>query len=134
MRLWYRLTIRPTDAAKMSKPGYGNCSTRVRWERRSNVLNFEIRTIPMERTKQCTLQFFFRDSIMTHPPIDLSPEPTVKTSCLACEQRILGLFASGSDVAAIVKDVYGVASSAGRPYQDKSREVQQALRAALGAR
>ena len=47
------------------------------------------------------------------------------------QQRILSLFSGGADVAGVVKEVYGVASNAGRAYQDHSRDVQQTLRAIL---
>lgn len=48
------------------------------------------------------------------------------------QERILALFQAGSDVAAIVKDVYGLTSSGGRKYQDYSAQVQAVLRSALG--
>ena len=47
------------------------------------------------------------------------------------QQRILALFSGGADVASVVKEVYGVASSAGRAYQERSRDVQQTLRTML---
>jgi hypothetical protein len=44
------------------------------------------------------------------------------------EARILGLFKEGKDVAAIVKEVYGVGTSAGRNYQQLSQQVQVVIR------
>jgi hypothetical protein len=47
------------------------------------------------------------------------------------EERIVTLFLAGNDVAAIVKEVYGVPSSAGRTYQERSAAVQAVLRSVL---
>lgn len=47
--------------------------------------------------------------------------------------RVLALFVGGLDVAAIVRELYGLdAGSGGRKYQDAARAVQALLRAALG--
>jgi hypothetical protein len=45
--------------------------------------------------------------------------------------RAYSLFSTGYDVADIVRELYGISSSAGREYQRKSAEVQSLLRQAL---
>jgi len=45
--------------------------------------------------------------------------------------RILQLFQGGKSVADICKEVFGVASNAGKVYQNKSADIQAAIRRGL---
>ena len=60
-----------------------------------------------------------------------TPLQSAESIISAEDMRIVQAFKAGKSVADICKDIYGVSSSAGRAYQSKSSDIQEALRRGL---
>jgi hypothetical protein len=70
----------------------------------------------------------------SHPSApDYSP-PQQAEVYTAEEARVIALFLDGYDAAAIVKELHGITSKAGKPYMNKLAEVQAVVRRALQAK